>query len=63
MDVIITDHHECQAEVPQAYAVIDPKQEDCSYPFKLLAGVRLALSIQALAKNLIMKTVYVSIWT
>lgn len=53
MDVIITDHHECQAEVPQAYAVIDPKQEDCSYPFKLLAGVGVSFKlIQALAKKL-----------
>ena len=41
MDLIITDHHEVQGEVPDAYAVIHPK---CSpdYPFKELAGVGVA---------------------
>ncbi len=26
IDVIITDHHECQSEIPNAYAVVNPKQ-------------------------------------
>lgn len=39
MDLIITDHHECKAEVPECCAVIDPKREGCPYPFKQLAGV------------------------
>lgn len=39
LDIIITDHHEIQECVPNGYAVIDPKQSDCSYPFKQLAGV------------------------
>jgi len=39
MELIITDHHECYASVPQAYAVVNPKQADCPYPFKELAGV------------------------
>ncbi|MDP4151918.1 MAG: single-stranded-DNA-specific exonuclease RecJ [Bacillota bacterium] len=39
MDVIITDHHECTGEMPQAVAVIDPKRPDSEYPFKHLAGV------------------------
>lgn len=39
VDMIITDHHECQETIPDAIAVIDPKQEDCSYPFDMLAGV------------------------
>ncbi|MFP4697974.1 MAG: single-stranded-DNA-specific exonuclease RecJ [Eubacteriales bacterium] len=39
LDLIITDHHECQDEMPQAIAVIDPKREDCTYPFNMLAGV------------------------
>ena len=38
MDVIITDHHEVHDEVPNAYAVINPKQSDCSYPEKMLCG-------------------------
>jgi len=39
MELIITDHHECYADVPEAYAVVNPKQQDCPYPFKELAGV------------------------
>lgn len=39
IDFIITDHHECMAELPEAVAVINPHRPDCSYPFKELAGV------------------------
>lgn len=39
IDFVVTDHHECRAEIPRACAVINPKQEDCPYPFKELAGV------------------------
>ena len=38
MDVIITDHHEVHGEIPNAYAVINPKQSDCDYPEKMLCG-------------------------
>lgn len=39
IDVIVTDHHEPPEVLPSAYALINPKQPDCSYPFKRLAGV------------------------
>ena len=42
MDVIVTDHHECKPEIPDAVAVIDPKRPDCPYPNKNLAGVGVA---------------------
>ena len=46
MDVIITDHHECGAEtVPDAVAVVDPKQPACSYPNPGLAGVGVAFKL------------------
>ncbi|MGL5330575.1 MAG: single-stranded-DNA-specific exonuclease RecJ [Peptostreptococcaceae bacterium] len=49
IDVIITDHHECQSEIPKAYAVVNPKQEDCHYPFDMLCGCGVAFKlIQAL---------------
>ncbi len=39
VDMVITDHHECHAELPQACAVVNPHRDDCAYPFKELAGV------------------------
>jgi single-stranded-DNA-specific exonuclease len=45
MDLIITDHHEPDTELPKAVAVINPKRHDCSYPDKNLAGVGVALKV------------------
>lgn len=39
IDFIVTDHHECRSDLPEALAVINPHRPDCSYPFKELAGV------------------------
>ncbi|MBQ2875905.1 MAG: single-stranded-DNA-specific exonuclease RecJ [Clostridia bacterium] len=39
IDFVITDHHECRSELPEAEAVINPHRPDCEYPFKELAGV------------------------
>ncbi len=39
IDIVITDHHECQEILPDAAAVVNPHQSDCKYPFKSLAGV------------------------
>mgnify|MGYP006137550591 CR=1 FL=1 len=38
LDVIICDHHRPGNVLPNAYAVLDPKREDCTYPFKELCG-------------------------
>ena len=38
MDVIICDHHLPEEELPAAVAVLDPKREDCHYPFDDLCG-------------------------
>ena len=51
LDLIITDHHEPDAALPPAFAVINPKRPDCSYPDKDLAGVGVALKlVQALCR-------------
>lgn len=39
VDFIVTDHHECAGDLPDAYAVVNPHRPDCPYPFKDLAGV------------------------
>jgi len=51
LDLIITDHHSVGKEIPLALAVINPKQPDCPYPFKDLAGVGVAFKLaQALLR-------------
>ncbi len=45
MDVIITDHHWVPDEIPEALAVINPKQKNDNYPFKDLAGVGVAFKL------------------
>ena len=45
LDLVITDHHECKDELPDAAAVVDPRRPDCPYPFKHLAGVGVALKL------------------
>lgn len=38
VDVIICDHHTPGDELPPALAVLDPKREDCTYPYQELSG-------------------------
>ena len=38
LEVIITDHHMPDENLPEANAILNPKQPDCSYPFKGLCG-------------------------
>jgi single-stranded-DNA-specific exonuclease len=45
IDLVVTDHHQPSLELPQAVAIIDPKQPDDSYPDKDLAGVGLAFKL------------------
>lgn len=44
IEVIITDHHECQADLPKA-TIVNPKQPDSGYPFPHLAGVGVVYKI------------------
>ena len=45
IDVIITDHHLPTEKLPDAYAILNPKQDDCKYPFKDLCGAGVAYKL------------------
>lgn len=52
IDFIICDHHRPGDVLPQAVAVLDPKRDDCSYPYDELCGCGVGFKlIQALAQN------------
>ncbi|MBN2616071.1 MAG: single-stranded-DNA-specific exonuclease RecJ [Bacteroidales bacterium] len=53
IDFIICDHHRPGDKLPEAVAVLDPKREDCNYPFKELSGAGVGFKLmQALASRL-----------
>jgi single-stranded-DNA-specific exonuclease len=45
IDFIICDHHLPEGNVPEAVAVLDPKRNDCAYPFKELSGCGVAFKL------------------
>ena len=45
VDVIVTDHHELPADLPEAYSIIHPQHPQGSYPFGELAGVGVAFKV------------------
>jgi single-stranded-DNA-specific exonuclease len=52
IDFIICDHHRPGPEIPKAVAVLDPKRDDCNYPFKELCGCGVGFKlIQALGSK------------
>jgi len=52
IDFIICDHHRPGDKLPNAVAVLDPKREDCSYPYDELCGCGIGFKlIQALGEN------------
>lgn len=52
IDVIVCDHHTPDAILPPAYAILNPKQVDCTYPYKELSGCGIGFKlISALVKQ------------
>ena len=52
IDFIICDHHRPGSSLPEAAAILDPKRDDCNYPYDELCGCGIGFKlIQALAKN------------
>ncbi len=52
IDVVVTDHHECHAELPAADAVVNPRRPDCEYPFNELAGVGVVFKLMCAVESL-----------
>lgn len=53
IDLIVCDHHQAPEQLPDAYAIMDPIQPGCDYPFKSLCGTGVAFKlIQAVSKEL-----------
>lgn len=48
IDMIITDHHKQHETVPDAFAIVNPNQTACQYPFKSLAGVGVTFKVLSL---------------
>jgi single-stranded-DNA-specific exonuclease len=55
IDTIILDHHEVPAIVPDAFAVINPNQKDCFFPFKYLAGVGIVFNFLIALRSMLRK--------
>ena len=47
IDLVITDHHECKEQLPDAIAVVDPHRPDGGYPHMNLSGVGVAFKLAA----------------
>jgi len=51
IDLIITDHHTVPDVIPDAYAIVNPKQEDCTFPFSEICGAQVAWYLVAALKE------------
>jgi single-stranded-DNA-specific exonuclease len=51
IDLIITDHHTPSQQLPDAYAIVNPKLPECSYPFKEICGAEVAWLLLGLLKK------------
>lgn len=51
IDLIITDHHTPSDTLPDAYAIVNPKQHDCPYPFKEICGAQVGWLLMGLIKH------------
>ena len=51
IDLIITDHHTPEGSLPSTYALVNPKQEGCEYPYKEICGAQVAWLVLAALKK------------
>ena len=57
IDLIITDHHTVGEKIPNAFAIVNPKQKDCTFPFKDICGAQVAWYLCASVKQELKATV------
>jgi single-stranded-DNA-specific exonuclease len=51
IELIITDHHLLSPQMPEAYAIIDQKQQECEFPYSDVCGAQIAWYLIASIKN------------
>ena len=52
-DLIITDHHNPSDSIPDAFAIVNPKQKDCEYPYKDICGAQVIWLLLAEVKKVL----------
>jgi single-stranded-DNA-specific exonuclease len=56
VDVIVCDHHLPDENIPNALAILNPKQADCSYPFKELCGCGIGFKLISAIEDILLNT-------
>jgi len=51
IELIITDHHLLAPQIPECYAIIDQKQDECDFPYTDVCGAQIAWYLIASLKN------------
>lgn len=55
LDIIITDHHQPAADIPDVYAIVNPMREGDLYPYKSLAGVGISFKVIMAVRHILRK--------
>lgn len=56
LDLLITDHHQPPAQLPEAFAIVNPQRSDSEFPFRDLAGVGVAFFLLAAVRRMLRET-------
>ena len=62
IDVVICDHHLPGEQIPNAFGILNPKQENCNYPFKELCGCGIAYKLIIAHNSLVESSIDTSIF-
>jgi len=62
IDVVICDHHLPGEQIPNAFGILNPKQENCNYPFKELCGCGIAYKLITAYNSLVESSIDTSIF-